>query len=321
MWRYPETMPEIRSTSLLPRARIRPFARLWDLIKRRPRRYLPNCPHMLPKVNIQYANIFTGNGRVGRLPKPEQERLQSLRGTQEIVQNSLPGVQISHLFPASKLAPSGSPLRSATCGERLAVSMRKSRLMVLMGCVLLLGFIVVSGRLLEINQPEKADVILVLAGETSRRPERALQLLDQGFAQHMILDVPVNGQIYQWTQLDLAQQYVNGLAEAKSVSICPIWGLSTRDEARDTVACLKHAGGSSVLLVTSDFHTRRALNIFRHELRGYTFHVAAAFDEDEFGTHWWKQREWAKTAVSEWTKFFWWEAVDRWRASVSPSNN
>ena len=117
------------------------------------------------------------------------------------------------------------------------------------------------------------------------------------------------------------QQYVSGLPEAKSVSICPIWGLSTRDEARDAVACLKRAGGSSVLLVTSDFHTRRALNIFRHEVRGYTFHVAAAFDENEFGTYWWKQREWAKTAVSEWAKFFWWEAVDRWRASVPPSHN
>jgi len=202
--------------------------------------------------------------------------------------------------------------------------MRKTRLIVLMGCVLLfvlLVFIVVSGRLLEINQPEKADVILVLAGETSRRPERGLQLLDQGFAQHMILNVPVNSQIYQWTQLDLAQQYVDGLPEAKSVSICPIWGLSTRDEARDAVACLKHAGGSSVLLVTSDFHTRRALNIFRHEVRGYTFHVAASFDENEFGTHWWKQREWAKTAVSEWAKFFWWATVDRWRASVTALNN
>ena len=199
--------------------------------------------------------------------------------------------------------------------------MPKARLIVLTGCVLLLVFIVFSGRLLVINQPEKADVILVLAGETGRRPERALELLDQGFAQHMILDVPVNGQIYQWTLLDLAQQYVNGLPEAKSVSICPIEGLSTRDEARDAVTCLKHAGGRSVLLVTSDFHTRRALNIFRHEVRGYTFHVAAAFDENEFGIHWWKQREWAKTAVSEWTKFFWWEAVDRWRASATRSNN
>jgi len=199
--------------------------------------------------------------------------------------------------------------------------MRKAPLIVLVVCVLLLAFIVVSGRLLVINQPEKADIILVLAGETGSRPERALQLLHQGFAQHMILNVPVNGQIYQWTQLDLARQYVEGLPEAKSVSICPIEGLSTRDEARDAVACLKRAGGSSVLLVTSDFHTRRALNIFRHEVRGYTFHVAAAFDENEFGTQWWKQREWAKTAASEWTKFFWWEAVDRWRASVTPSNN
>ena len=199
--------------------------------------------------------------------------------------------------------------------------MRKARFIVLIACVLLAIFLYVSGRLLVVDQPQKADVILVLAGETGRRPERALQLLDQGFAQHMILDVPVNGQIYQWTQLDLAQKYVNGLSEAQSVSVCPIWGLSTRDEAYDALACLKRSGGSSVLLVTSDFHTRRALKIFRHEIRGYNFHVAAAFDENEFGTQWWERREWAKTAVSEWAKLLWWETIDRWRTSVNPHIN
>jgi uncharacterized SAM-binding protein YcdF (DUF218 family) len=69
-----------------------------------------------------------------------------------------------------------------------------------------------------------------------------------------------------------------------------------------------------VLLVTSDYHSRRALEIFRHEVRDYNFNVASSYDDSVFGTAWWRHREWAKTALSEWAKLAWWEAVDRWRS-------
>lgn len=199
--------------------------------------------------------------------------------------------------------------------------MRKARQFVAFAVALLIGLAAISGWLLVVNQPGKADVILVLAGETDRRPARGLELLDQGLAPRMILDVPANSQIYQWSQLQLAQKYVDSLPQAKSISICPIAGLSTRDEARDALACLQTTSGKNVLLVTSDFHTRRARQIFRHELRGYNFQVAAAFNANEFGQQWWRHREWAKTAVSEWAKLLWWQTVDRWRSSVTPQGN
>ena len=100
--------------------------------------------------------------------------------------------------------------------------MRKSRLIVLIAGLLLLVFVALSGRLLVVDQPRKADVILVLAGETDKRPTRGLELLDQGVAPRMILDVPAGGQIYQWRQLELAQKYVENLPRAKDVSICPV---------------------------------------------------------------------------------------------------
>jgi len=190
--------------------------------------------------------------------------------------------------------------------------MRKIRFLVV-GLGILIGFAAASGWLLVVDRPEKADVILVLAGETDRRPLRGLQLLDQGFASRMILDVPAGTQIYQWTQLQLAQKYLEGLPEAKAITLCPITGLSTRDEARDVTLCLQQPGAGNVLLVTSDFHTRRALTIFQHEIPDHHFSVAAAFDSREFGMQWWRHREWAKTATNEWTKFLWWCLVDRWR--------
>ncbi|HLB86683.1 MAG TPA: YdcF family protein, partial [Terriglobales bacterium] len=122
-----------------------------------------------------------------------------------------------------------------------------------------------SGRFLVVDQPRKSDVIVVLAGETNRRPARGLELLNQGYAPRLILDVPAGATIYQWTQTELAERYVKGLSQANLITICPIYGLSTREEAREAAICLDRVGGRSVLLVTSDYHTRRALSIFSRE--------------------------------------------------------
>jgi uncharacterized SAM-binding protein YcdF (DUF218 family) len=178
---------------------------------------------------------------------------------------------------------------------------------------LLAGFASDAGKLLVINEPRPSDVILVLAGETEQRPARAMQLLAQGYGKRVVMDVPGEAKDYGFTDLELAQRYVQGLPQAAAVRICPIEGLSTRDEARDVRQCLEREKSDSVLIVTSEFHTRRALSIFRRELPGKIFSVAAAYDNRQFDTHWWRHRQWAKTCVDEWMRLAWWEAVDRWR--------
>ena len=163
------------------------------------------------------------------------------------------------------------------------------------------------------DAPQPADVILVLAGETDRRPARALQLLDQGFGRRVVIDVPAAARIYGFTQLELAEKYVEHLPQAASVRVCSIKGLSTREESHDVGKCLAPEEGSRVLIVTSDFHTRRALSIFRNEVRGKFFSVAAARDDTQFGTRWWTNRQWAKTCFEEWQRLVWWNTVERWR--------
>jgi hypothetical protein len=169
-----------------------------------------------------------------------------------------------------------------------------------------------SGWFLVVDQPRKADVILVIAGETDRRPARGLELLNQGYARRMILDVPAAAKIYQWSQPELAQRYVDGLPQAQAITVCPIYALSTKGEARDAARCLQNAG-REVLLVTSDYHTRRALSTFEREAPNHDYCVAAAYDEREFGTQWWRRRQWAKVNFDEWLRLLWWEVVDRWR--------
>ena len=170
-----------------------------------------------------------------------------------------------------------------------------------------------SGSFLVINNPERADVIVVLAGETNWRPARGLQLLRQGYAPKMLLDVPAAGIVYDRSMLNIAQKYVQNLPDGQAVSICPIAGLSTKTEARDVIGCLKNFGAHRILVVTSDYHTRRARGIFQHEVRGSEISVAAAFDSENFGVPWWHHRQWAKINFDEWLRLVWWEVIDRWR--------
>ena len=164
-----------------------------------------------------------------------------------------------------------------------------------------------------VDAPEKSDVIVVLAGETNARPARALELLRQGEAPRVLLNASDATRIYDQKLIDVAQKYVNGLPDANRVSVCPIAGLSTVAEADDVSRCLQPLGAHRVLLVTSEYHTRRAWMIFRQRLPQYQFSVAAARSPAEFGEAWWTHREWAKVTFDEWSKMLWWETVDRWR--------
>jgi DUF218 domain len=175
-----------------------------------------------------------------------------------------------------------------------------------------LTFAAKAGSYLLLDAPRPSDAIVVLAGETDQRPQRALQLLAQGYGRRIVLDVPTNSKLYDVTQIELAERYINALPQAASISICPINGLSTKDESKDVDRCLKREGARSALIVTSDFHTRRALSIFSRELPGYEFSVAAARNEQAFGMRWWTHREWAKTCVDEWLRLLWWKFVDQW---------
>ncbi len=170
-----------------------------------------------------------------------------------------------------------------------------------------------AARFFVVDEPQKSDAIVVLAGETNVRPKRALELLRQGMAPHVFLDAEDRNLIYDQQLIDVARKYASTLPEANSVSVCPIFGLSTNAESNDIDRCLQPLGAHRVLIVTSEFHTRRALMILRHRLPQYQISVAAARNPGEFGEKWWTNREWAKTTFDEWAKLTWWELVDRWR--------
>ncbi len=192
--------------------------------------------------------------------------------------------------------------------------MRLSRLLIaLLVIIVLVGLASQAARFLSLDEPEKSDAIVALAGETKFRPNRAVELLRQGMAPHAFLNAEQRNLIYDQQLIDIAQKYVDTLPESSRISICPIFGYSTNAEADDVGRCLQSVGAHRVLIVTSDYHTRRASMIFRHRFKQYQVSVAGAHNSTEFGEAWWTNREWAKNTLDEWMKILWWEMVDRWR--------
>jgi len=189
--------------------------------------------------------------------------------------------------------------------------MRFLRLLIVL--LILIALASEAARFLVVDHPEKSDAIVVLAGETNVRPALALELLHQGVAPRVFLDAETRDLIYDQRLTDIAQRYVESLGERNQVSVCPIAGFSTHTEVDDVGRCLQSLGAHRVLIVTSDYHTRRASAIFRQRLPQYQVSVAAARDPSRFGIAWWTNREWARVTLDEWMKLVWWEAVDRWR--------
>src|ERR1039457_6658002 len=94
-----------------------------------------------------------------------------------------------------------------------------------------------AARFLVVDQPEKSDAIVVLAGETNVRPARAIELLRQGVAPHVFLDVETRDQIYDQRLTDIAQKFADSLGESSHVAVCPIVSLSTYAEVNDVSRC------------------------------------------------------------------------------------
>lgn len=177
-------------------------------------------------------------------------------------------------------------------------------------------FTLFAGRLLVRDQPEKSDVIVVLAGDSQdQRYRRGMELLRAGYGRHLFLDASSDSNYFGHTPAEYAATFLRQDAGelVAQVGVCPFEEDGTLTETRYVASCLAPLHPQTVLLVTSDFHTARARSIFARSLPQYHWSVAAAQDPRIFGTRWWQHREWAKTTFQEWLKVIWWNVIDRWR--------
>jgi uncharacterized SAM-binding protein YcdF (DUF218 family) len=154
--------------------------------------------------------------------------------------------------------------------------------------------------------PAPADLIVVLAGDYSgNRILAAGDLVRRGFAPKALVSGP-SGE-YGLHETDLAIPFAarHGYPESYFIPL-PNDDRSTKDEATDVLAALMNRHARRIDIVTSDYHTRRAGNIYRAWVSklapGLEIHMVAAPDLYFTPDGWWKNREGRKTFLLEWMK-------------------
>jgi len=160
------------------------------------------------------------------------------------------------------------------------------------------------------------DAAIVLQGSTAGEKVRvagAMDLLRQGIAEQVLLsipprlnwDEPARPAAYAYLQRNYGQQ------AAQRVLFCEVEPTinSTEDEADALYDCIRAFGWKSIVVVTSNYHTRRAQILWRRMLRrrnsSINLSIFGAPDPDFQASGWWRKRLYAKTWLLEFTKLVW----------------
>jgi uncharacterized SAM-binding protein YcdF (DUF218 family) len=185
--------------------------------------------------------------------------------------------------------------------------LRATALILAVAVVLLLLFhaailAALGNYLVKAGPPQKADIIVVLAGDGfGHRILTAGDLIKQGYASKALVSGP-NGN-YGNYECDLAIPFAVKAGDPESEFLhLEHRGRSTAEEAQVVVKKLREMGVKRVILVTSNYHTRRAGSIFRRAAPDLEFYVVASPDEFFNPDSWWKNREASKTFIFEWMK-------------------
>ena len=161
------------------------------------------------------------------------------------------------------------------------------------------------GAALEDSQPpRKAGAALVLAGDGyGDRMRTGAELARGGLVPRVYVSGPEG--FYGLHEADLAIQWAVKAGYRTSYFVplpLPHNVTSTRAEAEFAVPRFRKDGIRSLILVTSDYHTRRAGHIFRQIAPDIKITVVAAPDALFELRQWWRSREGRKAVFFEWAK-------------------
>lgn len=173
-------------------------------------------------------------------------------------------------------------------------------------------FAALGRALIEDDGVQKADCILVPGGDTNgSRILRAAQLAVEGYAPYVLVDGPVG---FMGHESDATIRYAT-LHGFPATLFRAVWlpeGMDSTGEEMSYVVngVLKQNRVKSVLLVTSNYHTRRAARFLRKEGPWLKVIVVPAPDLYFTPDGWWKTRNGKKAFLFEWMK-----TIAEWRGA------
>ncbi len=184
--------------------------------------------------------------------------------------------------------------------RKLAGGLVVAALVLFLSRAVWLGWI--GGYLVQAQPPQKADIALVLAGDgRGNRIVTAAELVKQGFVPRVLVSGPDGNYGLHECDLEIPFAVKAGYPEAYFVHF-ENSARSTREEAVAAAGELRKLGVHRVLVVTSDYHTRRSARMYREAAPDLEITMVAAPDTHFSADGWWKNREGQKTALYEWMK-------------------
>ena len=168
----------------------------------------------------------------------------------------------------------------------------------------------IGGFLVEAEPPQAADIGVVLAGDGfGHRIMKAVDCVRQGYVKQVLVDGPRG--LYDLNEAALAIRFaVSRGAPQEALIPLPMRARSTAAEVQVVDAELQKRNVHKALIVTSNFHTRRARAVFRRfGSRNIRYIIVAAPDEDFSPDDWWRSRDAQKVVFFEYAKLVdWWLA-------------
>lgn len=153
---------------------------------------------------------------------------------------------------------------------------------------------------MEEDGPHKADAALVLGGdEGCTRIMRAGELAREGYVPIVYVSGPPIFDRHE-SEFTIGCAVHRGFPPSLFRSV-PDNCNSTRSEAKFFANFLRAQGVHTLLLVTSNFHTRRAAKLLRAANPGMKIWVTGTSGPD-FPPEWWMSRDGQRTFLLEWTK-------------------
>ncbi|HEV2304704.1 MAG TPA: YdcF family protein [Candidatus Acidoferrales bacterium] len=173
------------------------------------------------------------------------------------------------------------------------------------------GYLLISNDVL----PSHADGAIILQASVISEEARiagAVRLLQRGVVDHIILSIPKTG-YWDLSFPSLARTYLEkhyGHDIASQFQFCETVNVdSTEQEAMAMMPCVQQRHWRSLIVVTSNFHSRRAGLIWRrtwkHVQPPVQMWVDGVDDPSFQPASWWRHRRYAKTWFFESSKLLW----------------
>ncbi len=156
------------------------------------------------------------------------------------------------------------------------------------------------------DEMKPADVIVVLAGEETERVEHGVKLFKEGWARKDKVILAGGPLVWKYTWASLMKEHAIFLGVPKDAILLEDRSRTTEEDAIFTKEIFNKYGYKSCILVTSPYHSRRALKIFRKVMADKIMVISAPAEISWFSfDKWWERRRDRSEVFNEFSKFMW----------------